>query len=497
MDLKSFKTLINHRTGLVFDDTRLHILRDGVKHQMKKQACETPDQYHRLLCCNEEVFSQLVDVLTINETFFFREPAYLELMAKRLIPEIHSRGKMGISILSAGCSTGEEPYSIAMSIAEYLGPAFLDNVRIVGGDIDRTALEIAGAGIYRHRKFRKLDKRLILKYFDPLENGYSSIKSFIAEHVKFIYLNLLSNPLPEIVHGVDIIFYRNVSIYFDAETRMNVFAGLNTLLNPGGWLIVGASETLSHEADFLSRQERDGLFIYEKKKFSRTRTVESCDLNSAVPVREMMPGALGTRQSLSRFNDPTEPDAGTNDTQNNDMFRTARKQTGLARIYEDALDLAEKKSFEAALSAVDGLLGHGASVSEELNLKARLLKVGVLLERRLLADADRICRKILEENRSCAGAYLFQGLIARILQQTETALKRFRETIYIQPSNWLAHFFLSEIYHEKGNVELSSRESAIVLKLLEKGAVHGIDFFPFNYSRVRLARYCRKRLMEK
>ena len=186
MDLKPFEFLINRRAGLTFDAGRLYILREGIERRMQKKFCGNLDSYYNLIISDENEFSELVETLTINETFFFREPAYLKFMAKRLIPEIHDRGKTPISILSAGCSTGEEPCSIAISIAEHMGIEFLDHISIVGGDIDTTALDIAREGFTDIVNFANWIWGLILRYFEPLENGLSRIKPLIPRRISFV-----------------------------------------------------------------------------------------------------------------------------------------------------------------------------------------------------------------------------------------------------------------------------------------------------------------------
>ncbi|WP_213806147.1 protein-glutamate O-methyltransferase CheR [Granulicella sp. dw_53] len=198
--------------------------------------------------------ASMVDHLTTNHTSFFREPSHFDFLCKDIFPALRARPP--IHIWSAGCSSGEEPYSIAISLMEEYGMEAAERVRILGTDISLRVLERARRGVYPAERFEGLPVPLLQRYLLKGHNASAQsyrIKSAIRSMVEFEYLNLMGQ-LPE-NYRCSVIFCRNVMIYFDKPTQQNLVARLTDHLEQGGYLLIGHSEslnTISHGLDYVS-----------------------------------------------------------------------------------------------------------------------------------------------------------------------------------------------------------------------------------------------------
>jgi chemotaxis protein methyltransferase CheR len=189
-----------------------------------------------------EELARMIDVLTTNKTNFFREEAHFEFLRSVVLPEVAARGAR-IRIWSAACSTGEEPYTIAMVLAEALAQLESWDVRILASDISARVLETARGGEYREEHVREVDPVLRSRYFQRTPGGTYRIAANLRNLVHFARLNLMEEwPMRG---PFDVVFCRNVMIYFDRETQQRLVSRFRDLIRPGGYLIVGHSESLT------------------------------------------------------------------------------------------------------------------------------------------------------------------------------------------------------------------------------------------------------------
>lgn len=186
----------------------------------------------------------MIDCLTTNKTSFFREPAHFEVLRRCVLPEQADRR---IRIWCAGCSTGEEPYTLSIVLRDALGPAFADwDARILATDLSTRVLAAAREGVYADDSVREVPRHLVAAHFDPAEarNGRAwRVRDEVRAPVRFARLNLLG-PWP--MRGpFDVVLCRNVMIYFDKPTQHALVGRFREILRPGGWLLVGHSESLA------------------------------------------------------------------------------------------------------------------------------------------------------------------------------------------------------------------------------------------------------------
>ena len=193
----------------------------------------------------EEELNMLVAKLTTNYTFFMREPQHYEFLEKSVLPGITGRNKTGeIKIWSAGCSSGEEPYSIAITVKKYLeSRAEHWNARILATDISDNVLKQARMAAYDDMQIKTLEQNSRERYFAGLPNGQHRVTDEIKQMVRFEKFNLM-NDFSGFHRKFDIIFCRNVMIYFKTETKQTLAGKIYNILEPGGYFFVGLSETL-------------------------------------------------------------------------------------------------------------------------------------------------------------------------------------------------------------------------------------------------------------
>ncbi len=225
---------------------------------------------------SSEELSVVIDTLTTNETYFFREPYQLKAFSEEILPEIKARKEnntkdKNLYIWSAGCSTGEEPYTIAMLILE--SGQFRDwNVEIFGNDISQRVLQVARKGIYTQSSFRGMDDRLINKYFERLDGKYK-IKDEVKNLTRFGYLNLMDRGRMSLLRNMDTIFCRNVLIYFDPESKKKVIQNFYEKMDDGSYLLLGHAESMINISTAFILQHLKNDMVYRKP--FRTITTES------------------------------------------------------------------------------------------------------------------------------------------------------------------------------------------------------------------------------
>jgi chemotaxis protein methyltransferase CheR len=245
-EFRLFRNLIYEESGMYFKESRKDFLESRLMKRMQATKTATPYWYYRLVTESRKAeLLAFLDHLTINETSFFRNPPQIELFENVILPGVAARKKeekrKQLRIWSAGCSTGEEPYSIAMALRERIPDLETWNIAIFASDLSLTALDAAHRGLYGAAKVREtVPPALLGKYFEPEGDAYR-VAERVRRMVVFDFHNLKhENGLS----GLDIIFCRNVMIYFDDLEQKRLVNKLYQSLDPGGYLLLGHAETL-------------------------------------------------------------------------------------------------------------------------------------------------------------------------------------------------------------------------------------------------------------
>jgi len=261
------RELIRDYCGIYFDDDMRYLLEKRLSRRVQYHHFNTFRDYFRYLLYDrnrDEELASIVDVLTVNETYFFREQNQLKAFSEEVLPELKeaNREKKRLRIWSAGCSTGEEPYTIAMLILEK-GFLYNWNIEIVGSDINQRVLQVARSGAYRKNSFRTTDQHFLRKYFREEESLFR-ISDTVKQYVNFNHLNLLDPFKIKLVGAVDIIFCRNVLIYFDHASRKKVVEMFYERLEHGGYLLLGHAESLINLSTAFTLRHYKYDMVYQK-----------------------------------------------------------------------------------------------------------------------------------------------------------------------------------------------------------------------------------------
>ncbi len=255
--------------GIYFDDGSQFLLERRLERRLAQHQLKSFEEYYHFLRYDrrrDEELAVLVDNLTTNETYFFRESAQLRAFSDEILPELRGAltDRKRLRIWSAGCSTGEEPYTVAMLLLES-GDWWREwQVEIIGSDINQRVLHTARKGVYKKGSLRATSSEMTQKYFIEEDKGSYRILDTVRELVSFSYVNLLDPFKTSLIRDIDVIFCRNVIIYFDKEAKKKVIESFYDKLCDGGYLLLGHSESLINlSTAFMLRTLKNDM-VYQK-----------------------------------------------------------------------------------------------------------------------------------------------------------------------------------------------------------------------------------------
>ncbi|MBI42149.1 protein-glutamate O-methyltransferase CheR [Marinobacter lutaoensis] len=264
----AFKSFLQEACGILLGDNKQYLVKSRLRRILDENNLESLGALLERLRRpgRANLRETVIDAMTTNETLWFRDNHPFRILQEKLLPEFAERKPaQPLRIWSAACSTGQEPYSVAMVVEEFrrARPGKLRDVKIVATDISRSVLDVARQGEYEMLAIgRGLSPERQRQFFTPSENGGWKIKPQIRSMVEFKELNLLDRYL---LGKFDIILCRNVLIYFSVDLKKDILTRMHAALNPGGYLILGASESLNGLPDLYEMvQCRPGI-IYRKK----------------------------------------------------------------------------------------------------------------------------------------------------------------------------------------------------------------------------------------
>ena len=252
-EFRLFRDLVHRECGIYLKDSKKDFLRAKVEKLLASRNMAGSFSYYKLVTSQREELRAFLDAVTINETYFFRNTPQFEMLREKVLPGLIERKRSErnycLGVWSAGCATGEEPYSIAMEILEAIPDSILWQIKIIASDISLKCLGQASIGAYPPDKLRDVPEKYSAKYFKQARPGGEQarseelfeVKDFVKKVVAFDYHNLMhENP----ISGVDIVFCRNVLIYFEPEEQKRVVERILKALKPGGYLFLGHAESL-------------------------------------------------------------------------------------------------------------------------------------------------------------------------------------------------------------------------------------------------------------
>lgn len=411
-EFELFQQLLVEESGLYFDIDKADSLYSALYERLKEKKCGSYAEYYSLLKFQPEgklELFNLLDLITIGETFFFRNEPQFEALMKYVLPEIvqnkmYSADK-SIKIWSAGCSRGTEPYSIAIAVMQAVASYQNWNISILGTDINRNVLIRAKEAVYNERDISLLPPEYLCKYFKKDGKNYI-LNEDVKKLVEFKFYNLVKGPfnLPEF-QNLDIIFCRNVIIYFNSKTINQVITNFYNSLNPNGYLFLGHAENLWQIPNKFTTIEFPNTFLY--KKILHQIKKEIIEPFIAVPDIHL--------EKLSR-------------------------------------QIKQKDKLE----------------SSEKSEHAHLAKAIFLANQAKYNEAIAELKKIIQFDNLHSEAYYLYGVLAYKIGNFKEAEEQFKKVIYIEPDTVLAYYNLGNIYLYQKKFKQAQRELNNTIRLLEK-----------------------------
>ena len=423
-------------SGLALTGQSDEALEQAVAQRLAAHGLSSLDAYRPLLQREEEL-GHLAQLLTNKETYFFREERHFRALAERLLPQLLAEGRRNLRLWSAGCATGEEAYSLAITLLEaqaQYGPFAFE---VVGSDLDADALEKARRGCYGSRAVRRIPEPLRKKYFG--KGPPFCLVPQVMERVHFVHHNLVGDEMPPELTEMDVIFCRNVTIYFDEAARDRLNARLAAALREGGYLVVASAETMGHNRGRLHLIPLGETFAFRKEPSPR---------RSITPPRPVLPAppppARTATPKVTALPGPppeTKPDP--------------------TAILDRARRAFRRQEYDVVLRELDRLPPDPTYRGE-----TDLLRAATLLQQSQLEKAEAICRKLLTRDPWLADAHFLLGQVHRQRGQAESAVQSFKQAIYLQPTHCASHFFLAETYRDLGEVHRARSEYENTLNIL-------------------------------
>ena len=472
-----FQTLILNRTGMLLGQRREHVLGRGVVGQAQTAADGDLDRYFNMLeqtQTDTPLWDDLIQEITIGETYFFRDKSQIRALQRHILPKIieaHQHDRR-IRIWSAGCASGEEPYTLAMLLSELIVDLDKWNITILASDIDKAVLEKARRARYRSWSFRQTDDIYKTRYFRKQGDFYLLVP-WIQKQVHFFYLNLNETVYPSLAtntNALDLILCRNVAIYYSEAVIGRVAERFHRCLISGGWLVMGASETsipVFHQ--------------YAACNFLGATVFQKCDapVSSSVRFDMNLMGEQGHRETDFSFRESSwpprkksisiqwqdveeepVPESGENTQSGETLSGQFMESQDDVDAFGQGMQLIKEKRYEDAIdcfkSCITSNPGDGAGFYQLARIYANLGKMDT---------AACFCSKAIEINPLNPEAHYTLALIQQETGEFSSAVAQLKQALFIDNSFVLAHFTLALFYQQGGEMEKARRHRQQAMRL--------------------------------
>jgi len=462
-DFGLFQKLLIETSGLRFDEGRTQSLHQALWQRLQHRGYDSYREYYNLLKFHPEgrlEIRELFDLITIGETYFFRNRAQFDVLMRFVLPEMIQRkvdsGDKCIRAWSAGCSRGDEAYSIAIAMMEVF-PSLEDwKVSVLGTDINRNSLACSEDAVYIEKDVGHLPKEYVDKYFTRQGSTYH-LRDDVKALVEFEYHNLATDPcLHEKMQNVDILFCRNVIIYFDPETTQQVLENFYHSLAHDGYLFLGHTETLWQITNRFERVEFPQTFIYKKQLRPVQEDVRKPFM--AIPeisIEHLAPSAGPVS--------PFEPEA------RHDALGSALRPALEPLVPKPAEQVVDRAlQVDNPSDTVFGSLPDQAADQDKGDILASLAKATALANEARYKEAADILGKIVAADNLSVEAYYLLGVLSYKSGNLKEAETQFRKVIYVSPDSVLAYFNLGNMYLYQKRLREATREFNNAARLLEK-----------------------------
>lgn len=493
------KDLILARTGLFVREEERAQLQKAISARVHRLRLSDPKQYCELLSRNASEWDELIPLLTTGETYFLRDQGQCGVLESHILPNLieRNRQRRSLRLWSAGCSSGEEAYSLAIFVDKLLPDRHNWDIRIVGTDINPQALQQARRGRYGAWSFRMLGSDFRSRYFQQHGGQWEVIES-IRSLVTFRAGNLVADPFPNpaaALHEMDLILCRNVFIYFHPEAIAHVLNKLTATLVPGGYLLTGHTELHGQHLGPLRLRLLPGAVVYEhtgsgsqttqpgpawhpleSEHNGRRRALEpqwpepatsgkvsskaeglmsplACIRNSGARLSDRLPA--GATISVR----PVKPEEAPSTAPQRAVQPAADEPAVLLAVAQDLLDRGDYRN---AIATATRAAVRGVCLPQATLLAARAhANLGEH------EPALRYCRQVVDGDPLNADAYYLLAHLAEERGDREEVKHLLKKVLYIDAAYVPAHLELGTLYEDEGNTERANRMRTAALQLLK------------------------------
>ncbi len=493
--LSQLSELVSSLAGLYFPKEKWQDLERGIIATARElNFKDTQSFVQRLLTSSlaEEQLDTMVGYLTIGETFFFRDKNLFQVLKDRIISGwlgADNKKERSIKFLSAGCCSGEEPYSIAI-LMDQMRPALKNwKITIEAVDINPRFLQKAEKGIYTRWSLRDTPDIIVKKYFKEIGKNSFEISPHIKKMVKFSRLNLAEKRYPsplDNIRGMNIIFCRNVLMYFASETRQRVIQGLARALKKDGWLIVGASETAFVLQPGLHSVLFSGTILHRKgvsRKKDPTK-IESqpearasfsfkdlgqnfTKVTSITPVSNRL-SEIGSSEAFKSGKRPEREDESIHARREIDKKPLKKPGESIQDKYQKALSLHEQDRYEESAQKLQKLLSQEKKDNNVFLLKSESMALlgSALANLGKLDEAKKWCRQAINAEKLRPGYYYLLASIYQEQGNLNESVKLLKKAIYLDSKFVMAHFVLSNLAKKQNRLDEAQKHLKNTLSLL-------------------------------
>lgn len=483
-------------TGLHFESRNRLPLQRGLEKRMSALQIDDCCQYLAYLKRHGEdrhELQKLLQFLTVGETYFFRYPSHFDALRERLASEFSAATKP-IRIWSAGCSTGEEPYSIAISIMEAFPNWKTRDIKVIATDINNQSIKRAREGVYTPWSMRIAQEHHKKRYFDRVGESFI-IRDEVKQLVEFSHLNL-SSPEGAAVSGklqdLDAIFCRNVLIYFSPETAARMVGNFAAALNSSGQLFLGHAETLLHRSHDLEIRRQENSFYYVKTAPQGGKLPQPAHrVLAAYPVLpELQQSPLphetcfsaadlsatsSNQTSLFAAGSPATGSPATGSLATGSPATSSQavrlpaagsppeQMTTAASRLETARQFVDAEEFDAAYQILEGLIAENPE-----DTAALVLKGFVLAGKGRFQEALDTCSLAIELNDLLPEAYLLKGMVLDAGDHLPEAAEEYRKALLLENDFIMPRYYMGRLHLRLGRVSEAAREFRNSITILAK-----------------------------
>jgi len=472
-DFDRYRAIVRQRAGIEIPDARKSDLEKGVRAALEVTGAADEGALYELLAekgpRGAAAFEAMVPAITINETHFFRNRPQMKSLETEILPQLIEarRETRRLRIWSAACSSGEEPYSLAVLIDRLLPDRDKWDVLIHGTDIDHTALEKAHTGLYGNWSFREVPQDVKDEYFTRLDEHRFELAPKIRRMVKFSRLNLVDDhyPSPEnVTDRMDLVVCRNVLIYFKEGTVQRIVDRFHESLVDGGWLVVGHAEPSQEIFHRYQVKNFPGTIVYRRARKSPAAPLSP---QSTVRSPQERPPLVTPRKPITTAKPlPRKPVAPAKPVATVRPLRPVGGKQAAGPVaaggpLEEAFALFERGQAGEAINRLEKL-----AAESPRDHRAPYLLAKIFASKVRFAEAERWIDLAIANRELATEAHYLRGIAVQEQGRLEEALDAFRRSVFLDHTFALGHFAAAGLFARTGQSARAQKSLATVAELL-------------------------------